>query len=279
MNQIGRRDFAERRASRVARLGARATKLRGESASRLAVADRIADGIPFGQPILVGHHSEKRHRKDLERITTNTRRGIEAAKQAEDCERRAAASESSLAISSDDPTALDKLQSKIEKLEADRDYRKRANDLIRSSQRRATKAGVDPVAAAVAALVTGLPCRESTAVEFVKPDFAGRVGFPAYELTNAGAEIRRLKQRMAALEAAAARPAIEPVTVGNVRIVEEDNRIQLFFPGKPSADLRTELKQNGFRWAPSVGAWQRMTSQWAIDVAKRIAARAALPDS
>ena len=34
----------------------------------------------------------------------------------------------------------------------------------------------------------------------------------------------------------------------------EDNRLQVFFDGKPDADTRAELKSNGFRWAPSVGA-------------------------
>jgi hypothetical protein len=36
----------------------------------------IADGIPFGQPILVGHHSERRARKDAERIETGMRKAI-----------------------------------------------------------------------------------------------------------------------------------------------------------------------------------------------------------
>jgi protein-L-isoaspartate O-methyltransferase len=39
-------------------------------------AKRIADGIPFGQPILVGHHSEKRARKDAERIDKGFRRAV-----------------------------------------------------------------------------------------------------------------------------------------------------------------------------------------------------------
>lgn len=34
-------------------------------------------------------------------------------------------------------------------------------------------------------------------------------------------------------------------------------RIQLFFEGKPEPEVRDVLKHNGFRWAPSVGAWQR----------------------
>jgi len=36
----------------------------------------IADNIPFGQPILVGHHSEKRARKDAERIENGMRRAV-----------------------------------------------------------------------------------------------------------------------------------------------------------------------------------------------------------
>ena len=45
-------------------------------AAKEAVA-RIADGIPMGQPILVGHHSEKRARKDAERIQNGMRRAVD----------------------------------------------------------------------------------------------------------------------------------------------------------------------------------------------------------
>lgn len=34
-------------------------------------------------------------------------------------------------------------------------------------------------------------------------------------------------------------------------------RVQLFFEDKPEPEVRDVLKHNGFRWAPSVGAWQR----------------------
>src|SRR5262249_37261463 len=37
---------------------------------------KIADNIPFGQPILVGHHSEKHARKDAEKIENGMRRAV-----------------------------------------------------------------------------------------------------------------------------------------------------------------------------------------------------------
>lgn len=45
-----------------------------ESARRAVAA--IADNIPLGQPILVGHHSERHARKDAERIENGMRRAI-----------------------------------------------------------------------------------------------------------------------------------------------------------------------------------------------------------
>ena len=50
----------------------------------------------------------------------------------------------------------------------------------------------------------------------------------------------------------------------------EDNRLQVFFDGKPDADTRAELKSSGFRWAPSVGAWQRQLTDNAIRAADRL---------
>ena len=51
---------------------------------------------------------------------------------------------------------------------------------------------------------------------------------------------------------------------GRVEMNREDNRLQVFFDGKPDADTRAELKSSGFRWAPSVGAWQRQLTDNAI---------------
>lgn len=58
-------DRAEERAERFAEY--RENRTEDANRAREAVS-RIADNIPFGQPILVGHHSERRARKDAERI-------------------------------------------------------------------------------------------------------------------------------------------------------------------------------------------------------------------
>lgn len=40
----------------------------------------------------------------------------------------------------------------------------------------------------------------------------------------------------------------------------EEDRLQIIFDSKPSYDKIKELKQNGFRWSPRFGAWQRQLS-------------------
>ena len=87
-----------------------------------------------------------------------------------------------------------------------------------------------------------------------------------YRGVNATAEIRRLKKRIEELKKRAAQESKE-YTLNGVRIVEntEANRIQLFFDGKPSEEMRQNLKGHGFRWSPSVGAWQAfLSSKWKI---------------
>lgn len=273
MTQIGRRDYAERRAARIERMKARAASKHVEAHQLHTKHDALL-GVMAGTPVLRGHHSEARHRRDLARIDRDMRKGFQAAKEATDLERRAAHAEANRSISSDDPEALEKLRTKVAEIETTRERMKEANGLIRRARKEAQGKGSDETRAIIDTLVKALGWPEARAAQLAKPDCFGNIGFADFELTNRGAEVRRLKKRIAELEARAARPAIDPVTVGDVRIVEENNRIQIFFQGKPSDELRTELKRNGFRWAPSAGAWQRMTSQWALDVARRIAARA-----
>jgi len=77
---------AEDRAERFSGYGA--NRANEADATRKAVR-QIADGIPFGQPILVGHHSEGRARRDQDRIARGMQKTCELWKAAEHWQRRA----------------------------------------------------------------------------------------------------------------------------------------------------------------------------------------------
>ena len=87
-----------------------------ESAERHEIADRISSAIPLGQPILVGHHSEKRHRRDLERIRKNLRKSIEEREIAEKYGEKAERYET-LAMKGENPA---KIYNRIQRLEANK---------------------------------------------------------------------------------------------------------------------------------------------------------------
>lgn len=107
---------AERAAERTARAEElaqrhtqRAERAATEADVRFGRAHQIGDMIPMGQPILVGHHSEGRHRRDLERIDTNMRAGISAQQQAESEAERARSSAARAAMQTDPRAAARRL--------------------------------------------------------------------------------------------------------------------------------------------------------------------------
>jgi hypothetical protein len=66
----------------------RATREGGRSNARHEAARAAVAMIPPGQPILVGHHSEGGHRRDLDRHDRNMRKAIEHGERAGDAARR-----------------------------------------------------------------------------------------------------------------------------------------------------------------------------------------------
>lgn len=164
-------------------------------------------------------------------------------------------------ISSDDPQALTKLEAKLAKLEKHQELMKAANAAIRmkdkeKGDKRLAELGYTPEEIA----------------ELRAPDFAGRIGYPAYALQNNNANIRRIRERVEELKKRQAEPAPEgwEFDGGQVVVNTDENRLQIIFDGKPDADLRAELKSEGFRWAPSQGAWQRQLTDNAFRAAHRI---------
>src|SRR5439155_16633940 len=113
--------FASKRACRVARLKRRAAYLRVAALRKSCESHDIASRRPFGQPILVGHHSERAHRNDIARQHRKDDKARELWQEAEQAGRAAQAAAENRSISSDDPNAVDALQAKGAYLEQLRD--------------------------------------------------------------------------------------------------------------------------------------------------------------
>ena len=163
-------------------------------------------------------------------------------------------------IRQDDPQAIPKLQKKLAGLEKAQETMKAVNAYYR-------KHGT----------LDGCPHLSPENLENLKADMASgwhyeKKPFQSWELSNNNAEIRRVRQRIESLTRANEVAYVGwEFDGGHVEANREQGRLQVFFDGKPEADARQQLKENGFRWAPSVGAWQRLLNDNAYYASDRIA--------
>ena len=265
--------YEEKQKARQERYRVLAKKMQLRAQARLDQAHRMAETIPFGQPILVGHHSEKRDRRFRERIHNTFGSGFALLEKAEYYERRAQGVNTHT-ISGDDPEALEKLKVRVETLKTAQERMKAANAAIRKHQK-------DGPEAQQAAL-EGLGFQPEQAKSLLTTDVMGTVGFASYSLSNNNANIRRLEERIQTLKKAQKLEDRETrYAWGTVRENKEVNRIQFRFDERPDADTREVMKKSGFRWAPSESAWQRQWTGNAVyaarDVIKKLDERLA-PD-
>lgn len=256
-------DYFVRKENRIERFKELAAKNEQLSISSYETAKKIGSFIPMGQPILVGHHSEGRHRRDLAKIDNAMRKSVEATQKAGYYEDRVNSAESNNVISSDNPDAIQLLEQKLVGLQLAQELWKTTNKIIKNKNGNK-----------VEKLMKLAGMKQETAEKLLTPDFAGRIGIPSYKLTNNNANMARIKQRIEQLKKIEAMEDKE-VLIGEVRILSssETNRTQIFFPGKPSEEVRTELKSNGFRWSPMESAWQRNLSNHAQYLAESIVNR------
>ena len=259
---MARANYEERLEAKRERFQALSEKNQAESNQRFDKVTRVSNAMA-GTPILIGHHSEKRHRAALKRQDNDVRKGVEASDKADYYKGRAE-TVGTTGISSDDPEAVTKLKQKIANLEANQEKSKAINKVIRKHKGN----GYHQESALI-----DLGYSQELASKLLELDFAGRIGIPAYEITNNGANIRRLKQRLATLIHEEATEEAEPVTIGNCTIVEDkdENRIFLEFPGKPSVEIRTLIKQAGFKWNRTRVAWSRHLNNAGRYAAKDVA--------
>lgn len=255
-------DFEERRQRRIARYKELAEKAE-EKANYYANSPNVqALRDLMGEPVKVGHHSERRHRRLIERADRDKTRALELFRKAEYYRQKAEAAANNRAIYSDDPNALDKLRGKLRALEEAHEEGKRLN-----KEYRRVKGNIDAM---------NIP--EGLKEALKKQKSSWPMGpdnwrpYPAFAVRNTNAEINRIKNRIAELEKTAEDETQEiPFDGGTIVVNVEVNRVQIFFDRKPDESIRRALKQRGFRWARSVGAWQRHNTLDALYWAKKIA--------
>lgn len=162
-------------------------------------------------------------------------------------------------ISADEPDAVGKLKAKLERLETFQDEMKAVNAYYRKHK---TLDGCPNLSAEVTEKLKAKMARSFRAQP--KP-------YESYELSNNNAVIRQTKARIEELTRQA-----ETVYEGwrfdggEVKMDREINRLQVFFDEKPSREICSAMRHGGFRWAPSVGAWQRQLNDNAIYAAKHL---------
>ena len=239
--------YEERKQARIDYYNAQVAKATQRSNALAKESSDMISVIPPGQPILVGHHSESRHRSHLARADNKMRKSFEESDKADYYAHKAEAAESNTAISSDDPEAVTKLEEQLTALEENQSYMKRANAHYRKN---GTMKGYDCIADDKANAID----------EEIKNGHSWcQQPYPSYKLQNNNANMRRIRQRIESLKKIRAIPDNSGWDFDGGRVVMnfEYNRIQIFFDSKPDEDVRKELKRWGFKWAPSLGTWQR----------------------
>jgi Zn-dependent peptidase ImmA (M78 family) len=162
-------------------------------------------------------------------------------------------------ISADDPNAIDKLKSKLEGLEKSQETMKSVNAYYRKNK-----------------TLDGCQDLPTDTINKLKASMSRSwrpepKPFESWALSNNNAEIHRTKGRIEQLTRHAVAVYVGwQINGGKVETNQQDNRLQVFFDGKPDENIRNELKSNGFRWSPNAGAWQRQLNGNALYAADRI---------
>ena len=166
-----------------------------------------------GQPVLTGHHSERRHRRDLDRADSAMQKA-EAEREKAEHYRQKALSVGRGGVSSDDPNAIEKLEAKLVELELKQQQMKRRNVSHRNSG--------------------GAPDERP---------------HETWELSNNRANIRRYKLRLEELRANARRAPQAGIEGDGWRIFESrlENRIIIEFTDEPPRERWLMLRSFGWK--------------------------------
>lgn len=230
--------FAEKQEAKARRLEGAAEYNRIEAARIHKYNDQIA-GIMNGTPILIGHYSEGRHRNALDKMHKSEGKAFEMSHHADNLDKRADNARNPYAINSSDPDAIVKLKNRINRFEQEKaDKKERLKTAPDGSNfTDGTKANLRMYMSALTVNIRS---------------------------TKKRIDEVQAKQDIIIPESDKKKNGVEMI------INQEDDRVQLKFPGRPNQEVLTALKRRGWRWTPSKQLWQRNLNESSIDLANDI---------
>ena len=244
-------NYEERKQKRIDKCNELAEKNAEKADQLYNDAKKMASFIPFGQPILVGHHSEKRDRNYRERIHNKFGKAFELQDKAKHFEQKAETIENNTAISSDDPNAITKLEKQLESLTANHEFMKSANVCFRKKDK--------------ASFLQLKGASEALWNEIMNNEWSNK-----FNLALSNANIKRVKERIEQLKKLSALQTTAVIIKG-VTLVQnaEANRVQIIFPvERIPTDMYKALRKKGFVYCKSESAFQRQLNNWAYHIAK-----------
>lgn len=149
-------------------------------------------------------------------------------------------------IRSSDANAVTLLQEKLNTLKQEQEKMKKVNAYYRKHK-----------------TLDGCPVLTDEEIEKLKVEMKSSWHYQdkpylSWQLSNNNQNIHSVEERLQRLKAEKERDSSE-YDSDYFKVVEntEIMRLQLFFDGKPEAEVRELVKHNGFKWSPKNGCWQR----------------------
>jgi len=242
---MNRRERLERK---IERREAWAASREAKAAAAFTGARESVAGIPFGQPILVGHHSERRHRAALERHDSRMRAGMENEDMANHHASKAAglAAQLERSIYSDDDNAAEALAARIADLEAQRDRITAYNKSARQAAKRGDQHGDLNI------LDEKQRAELLNTLRVCPYHIQPGAPMPSYVLSNLSGNIKRNKDRLEQIKRQAERAQAAEESPNGITITGGEY-VNVTFADKPEREILTALKAAGFFW--SRGCW------------------------
>jgi len=230
----------------------KAEELQSQSIDKCNEALEMSKIIPFGQPIHIGHHSEKSDRNYRKRIDNKMGQSVLLQKKSDYYSNKAQINDTS--IHSLDEKADEKIQNKINQLTLELERMKFLNKIFKKiTNRDEFEDFINSSTNSKEDILAVFEQREYT-LKFHEPK---TYIYPfTFSITNTGAEIRRLKKRLKIIKLQDERPCFS-FSNSFAEIKEEDSRFNIYFKSIPNEETRTKLKKEAMKWSPSRKSWTR----------------------